>query len=297
MSLYSQISKNKKKTFLIIFVFVLILSAFFYLIGYLVDSPTLFFTIGLLISIFSSLFSYYNSDKIVLYLVSARPASKEEYFDFYTVAENLSIAAGLPMPKLYVIDDPSPNAFATGRNPKHAVICATTGLLSLLDREELEGVIGHELSHIKNYDVLLASVVATLVSTVAFVSDIILRYLWWGGDDNEDRDRSPILYVLAFIALLIMPLVATLIQLAISRQREFLADASSAYLTRNPRGLIKALKKLESYSKGMSHVSPSVAHLFIVNPLKKKKSVISWLNGLFNTHPPIEERIKLLERL
>lgn len=230
----------------------------------------------------------------------AIPADKKKFFNFYTVAENLSTANGLPMPKLYVINDPSPNAFATGRGPKHAVVCVTTGLLQLLDRTELEGVVAHELSHIKNFDILLASVVAVLVGTIALISDWIMRSFWWGGlrgrDDDNDNGRNPLGYIFLILALILGPIVATIIQLAISRKREYLADASGALLTRYPQGLIRALEKISSYPMPMRTATTSTAHLFISNPFKKNKKS-SWFVNLFSTHPPIEERIKILREM
>src|SRR3989338_6101851 len=222
MTVYNQISANKVKTFLIMFFFILIFSSFFFLLGKYFDSPWGYFFLGFFISSVSSIGSYFYGDKLVLLTTGAQLANKRQFFNFYTVTENLALAAGLPMPKLYVIDDPSPNAFATGRDPKHAVVCATTGLLSLLERGELEGVIAHELSHVKNYDILLASIVSVLVGTLALVSDWIMRSMWWGGfrrRDNNDRDNggNPLFLVFMIFVFLITPIVATLIQLAISR--------------------------------------------------------------------------------
>ncbi len=229
--------------------------------------------------------------------VKAHPADRKTYFDFYTVAENLALADGLPLPKLYVIDDSAPNAFATGRDPKHAVVCATSGLLSLLDRSELEGVIAHELSHVKNYDMLVMTVVSVLVGTVSLVADWIMRSMWWGNrDDDRDRERSPLIFVLLIVALIIAPLAATIIQLAISRKREFIADASGALLTRYPEGLARALEKINEYPKTVMSATTATAHLFISNPLKKGKKG-NWLTNLFSTHPPIEERIAILRSL
>jgi heat shock protein HtpX len=295
---YSQIGYNKKRTFLILALFIALFSGFFYLIGYYTQSANQFLVLGLIFSLFSSLISYFYSDKIVLFTVGARPADKKKYFDFYTVTENLTLASGMPMPKLYVIDDPSPNAFATGRNPKNAVVCVTTGLLQVLDRSDLEGVIAHELSHIKNYDILLASIVAVLVGTIALVSEWIWRSFWWRGslDDDDRKNVNPLFFILFILALILAPLIATLIQLALSRRREFLADASAVLLTRNPQGLIDALKKISTYHLPMHHATTNTAHLFIVNPFSSKK-FSSWLTNLFNTHPPIEERIKMLEQM
>lgn len=266
------------------------------MVGKYFDSPSYYLVLGLIISSVSSISSYFFSDRIVLFTTGAKLASKKEYFDFYTTTENLSLAAGLPMPKLYVINDPSPNAFATGRNPKHAVVCATTGLLNSLDRSDIEGVIAHELSHVKNYDILISSIVAVLVGTLAIISDWLMRSMWWGRSrDNESRDRNPLMFILFLFVLIITPIAATLIQLAVSRKREFLADASGVLVTRNPEGLASALEKIASYPS-MRNVSPSTAHLFIANPFKKKDRQ-NWLLNLFSTHPPIEQRIKILRSM
>ena len=236
----------------------------------------------------------------MLFTVGAKLADRKQHFNLFTVTENLAIADGLPMPKLYVIDDPAPNAFATGRDPKHAVVCATTGILERLDRTELEGVIAHELSHIKNSDILLSSVVAVLVGTVALVADWIMRSLWWGGigrDREESDNRNPIMFVLLIIALILAPLAATLIQLAISRKREFLADASGALLTRYPDGLARALIKISQDPHVLHTATTSTAHLFISNPFKNKQRTASWVTSLFSTHPPTEERVKILQSM
>jgi heat shock protein HtpX len=296
MTIYSQISGNRNKTWLIIGLFVLVFSGFFYIIGLYYGSPTPYLILGLIISLFSSVGSYFFSDKLVLATVQAKPATKEEYFDFYTVTENLCIAAGIPMPKLYVIEDGALNAFATGRDPKHAVVCATTGILQKLNRAEIEGVIGHELSHVRNYDILVSTIVAVLVGTIALVADWILRMMWWGGDDRENRNRNPIVFVLLIIALILTPIVATLIQLAVSRKREYLADASGALLTRNPDALASALEKIKYDTDPLEAATTNTAHLFFSNPFKKGSSR-SWVAGLFSTHPPIDERIKILRSM
>jgi len=294
---YSLISANKKRTFFIIVLFIGLFSGFFYLVGYYTQSANQFLFLGLIFSLFSSFIAYFYSDKIILFMTGARKAEKKKYFDLYTVTENLTLASGMPMPKIYVIDDPSPNAFATGRNPKNAVVCVTTGLLRILDRSDLEGVIAHELSHIKNYDTLLASIVSVLVGTISLVSDLIFRNFWWQGvDENDKKNESPLFVFLFILALILAPLVATLIQLAISRRREFLADASAVLLTRNPKGLIDALRKISSYHLPMRYATINTAHLFIVNPFSSK-NFSSWLTNLFNTHPPVEERIKMLEKM
>lgn len=298
MTVYDQISANKLRTYLIIALFIAIISGFFFIVGKYYESPTGFFVLGFTFSLLSSVGSYFYSDKIVLFTVGAKPANKKEHFDFYTVCENLSIASGLPMPKLYVIPDQAMNAFATGRDEKHAVVCATTGLLQRLERSELEGVIAHELSHIKNRDILLSSIVAVLVGTIALVTDWIMRSLWWGGRDDDSRQsRNPALFILFIATLIITPLVATLIQLAISRRREFLADASGALLTRYPEGLARALEKISGDTHHLGSATTSTAHLFISNPLKKGKRAVSWISSLFSTHPPVVERIKILRSM
>lgn len=296
MTVYNQIAQNKFKTWLIFGLFIVIFTGFFLLLGNLLDSAPAYGILGFVIALASSVGSYFYSDKLVLATTHAKPAKKEEFFDLYTVTENLSLAAGLPMPKLYVIDDPSPNAFATGRDPKHAVVAATTGLLQRLDRSELEGVIAHELSHVRNYDMLVSTVTAVLVGTLALVADLVMRSLWWGGDSNNNRSRSPIMLVLLLVVLIITPIVATLIQLAVSRRREYLADASGALLTRYPEGLARALEKIASDPHPVHTATTSTAHLFISNPFKKG-SRGSWLMNLFSTHPPMQDRVKILRSM
>lgn len=297
MTIYKQISENKVKTFFIMFLFILIFSSFFFLLGKYFDSPWGYFSLGFFISFISSIGSYFYSDKLVLFTTGAKKADKKIYFDYYTVTENLALAAGLPKPALYVINDPSPNAFATGRDPKHAIVCVTTGLLHAMDRTELEGVVAHELSHVKNFDILLASIVAVLVGTLALISDWVIRSMWWGrrSDNNDRSSNNPFFFVLLIVALIITPIIATVIQLAISRKREYLADASAALLTRYPEGLVRALEKLKNNSEPLRQATSSTAHLFIDSPFKKKNS--SWFVNLFSTHPPIEERIKILKSM
>ncbi len=297
MTVYSQINGNKVKSFFLIFLFIGFFSFVFYLLGRYYGNPTGFFVIGMIFSLVSGLGSYFYSDKIVLATTGAKPATKKEHFDFYTVAENVSIASGIPMPKLYVIDDPSPNAFATGRDPKHAVVCATTGILNRLDRAELEGVIAHEFSHVKNYDILVSSLVAVLAGTLVFVVDWVMRSFWWGGFGGDDNDNNnPLLFIFLIATLIITPVVATLIQLAISRKREYLADASGALITRNPGALADALLAISKDPRPMTHASGGTAHLFIINPFRKK-SGRSFMVSLFSTHPPIDERVKILREM
>ncbi len=296
MSLYSHISANKWKTFFYFVLFGIVFTGLFYLIGIYMENPTVYLVLGILISLGSSFFSYFFSDKIVLATVHAMPADRDTFFDLYTVTENLAMAAGLPKPKIYVIEDDAPNAFATGRDPKHAVVCATTGLLKTLNRGELEGVIAHELAHVQNYDILVMSIVSVLVGTLAIVTDFVMRSMWWGGGDDDNRGKNPIMLVLLIVALILTPIVATLIQLAISRRREFLADASGSLITRNPEGLASALEKISSFPHGVYSATTSTAHLFIENPLRNTDEA-SWLQKLFSTHPPAAERIKILRSM
>ena len=255
--------------------------------------------IALIFSGITSFFSYYYSDKIILSISGARPATRQEFFDYYTVAENLSMSAQLPMPKLYVIDDESMNAFATGRDPKHAVVCATTGLISRLDRSELEGVVAHELAHIQNYDIRLMSIVTILVGFIALLADWMIRMSFWGGGGRRESKNSSqiglIIFVLGLLLALMSPLIANLIKLAISRRREFLADATAAKLTRYPEGLARALEKLSRDTQPLKAANKATAHLYITNPLKNHaKDSVGWFAGMFSTHPPIDERIKAL---
>ena len=300
MTVYDQIGHNKARTYAIILIFIVLVTGFFLIIGRYVQSPTTYFFIGLGFSLISTLGSYFYSDRIVLFTTGAKPASKREFFDFYTVSENLAIAAGLSMPKLYVIHDPAPNAFATGRDVKHAVVCTTTGLLEKLERTELEGVVAHELSHIKNYDILLSSIVAVLVGSIALVSDWIMRNLFWGGlarDDDNRENRNPFMMIFIIFMLILTPIIATLIQLAVSRRREYLADASGALITRYPEGLARALEKIASDRYVLKTASSATAHLFIVNPFKKLDRVSKLFANLFSTHPPFEERVRILRSM
>jgi len=269
-----------------------------YVFGQALGYGDSFIGLAVLLSVGSSFVSYFYGDQIVLAMSGARPATRKKDFDFYTVAENLTISSGLPMPRLYVIDDTAMNAFATGRDPKHAVVCATTGLLTRLDRREIEGVIAHELSHVKNYDIRMMAIVAVLVGTIAYASDFFMRSLWWGGRDRDnDKDNNNQLFlVIGIVLAIISPLIAMLIQLAISRKREYLADASGALLTRYPEGLARALEKISKDKEVLEAATNATAHLFITNPFKGKQYG-AWFAGLFDTHPPIAERIKILRSM
>jgi len=299
LNVYEQVDRNKTKSFLIMILFVLFVSFVAYILGKASGYGSSWVGVALIFSGLMSFGSYYWSDKIILGISKAKPATKKEYFNFYTVTENLCLGAGIPMPKLYVIKDSAPNAFATGRDPDHSVICATTGLLEKLNRSELEGVIGHELSHIRNYDTRLMSIVSILVGMIALLSDWFLRNSRWGvgvrtrDSDKDEGSLGALLFLVGIIMALLAPFIAQLIQLAISRRREFLADSSSALLTKYPDGLISALQKIASDQEPLEVANRATAHLYIVNPLKGKE-FSGWLANLFNTHPPIEERIKAL---
>lgn len=256
--------------------------------------------IAVVFSVVSSFVSYYWGDQIVLSMSGARPADRKRDFDLYTVTENLCIAAGLPKPKLYVIEDTAMNAFASGRDPEHSIVCTTTGLIDRLERRELEGVIAHELSHIKNYDIRLMAIVAVLAGAIAFLADMFMRSLWWGGHrrsrDDDNSQLQGILMIVGIVLAIVSPIIATLIQLAVSRKREFLADASAALLTRYPEGLARALEKLSKDHEVLEAATNATAHLFIANPFKGKEFG-AWFSGLFDTHPPIVERIKALRAM
>lgn len=298
LTITSQIRSNVTKTYVFMAGFVAFVVFAAYVMGNALGYGNSWMLVAVLFSVLSSLGSYYFGDQLVLAMSGARPADRRRDFDLFTVTENLAIAAGIPKPRLYVIDDSAMNAFATGRDPAHAVVCATTGILARLERRELEGVIAHELSHIKNFDTRLMAVVAVLAGTVAFLADMFMRSLWWGGrrDRDEDRGLGSIMLVVGIVLAIISPIIATLIQLAVSRRREFLADASGAYLTRNPEGLSKALEKLSNDKEVLEAATNATAHLFITNPFKGK-SFGAWFSGLFDTHPPIGQRIKILRSM
>lgn len=251
--------------------------------------------IMLIISGVISFLSYYNSDKLVLAISGAKEADKKTYRNLYSTVENLSIGAGLPMPKVYVVEDPSPNAFATGRDPKHAAVCATTGLLAIMNKAELEGVLGHELSHIGNYDTRLMGIVSILVGSIAILANVFMRSLWFRGNDRE-REGNGIIMVIALILAILAPITATLIQLAISRRREYLADASGALLTRYPDELADALEKIAKNPRPVIHATTGTAHFYISDPFKGK-NIGGWFTNLLSTHPPIEDRIRILRAM
>lgn len=299
--MYEQISRNKRKSVALIVFFM----AFIFVLTWFFEYVTGWGKGGLVLAVVVAMgmaaVGYYASDKIVLTISRARPATKEEFPYLYNVVEGLAIAAGIPAPKCYVIDDTAPNAFAAGRKPETAVICVTTGILEKLNRVELEGVIAHEMSHIKNYDVRLQTLVVVMAGIVALLSDWMLRsFMWGGGRRRGGRSRGGsggaggILVLVGLALAVLSPFIATIIQLAVSRKREFLADASGAMLTRYPAGLASALRKISADTEPLEAANKATAHLYIVNPLKNIKGGV---NRLFSTHPPIEERIAALEKM
>lgn len=302
MNIYSNIAQNKWKSMIIMVLFVVFITTLVYVFASaLGESPLGLTGIALIFSGLMSLGSYYYSDKLVLATTGANSVNEKENPVLYHTVENLAIGNGMPMPKVYIINDPSPNAFATGRDPKHAAVAVTVGMLEKLNKAELEGVIAHELSHIKNFDTRLMAITAILVGFVAIIADLFMRNLWWGGgrrrsNDDVDARWQLILLIAGIVLALLSPLIATLIQLAVSRKREFLADASGVLLTRYPEGLANALEKISADPRAVRAASNATAHLFIVNPFKNQM-VSKWLSSLFNTHPPVEERIKILRSM
>lgn len=295
-NVYELVDSNKRKSNLVVAGFILFVVAVTYVFTLAFGYDLSVVGIALIISGFITIISYYNSDKIVVALSGARPATKERDFEFYTVTENLIMAARVPMPKLYVIEDTAMNAFATGRDPQHAAVVVTSGLLSRLDRTELEGVIAHELSHVKNYDIRLMSLVTILVGLITLLADMLLRMGRFGGGRNkrEGNQVGIIIFVVGVVLALLSPLIANLIKLAISRRREFLADASGAHITRFPEGLARALEKINSDTEPLEAANKATAHLYIANPLKNHHDAVGWFAKMFNTHPPVSERIAAL---
>jgi heat shock protein HtpX len=301
MNVYSAISANKNKTWLIMLLFVLIITTVVYVFCQALGYGLGFVGIALILAGLMSIGSYYYSDKIVLATAGAKPIQKSDNPELFRTVENLCIGDGLPIPKIYIINDPSPNAFATGRDPQHAIVCVTTGILPLLDKSELEGVIAHELSHIKNFDIRLMGIVAVLVGFVAILANLFTNQLMWGGLGRDRNDRNSgnlqaIFLIIGIVLAILSPIVATLIQLAVSRKRELLADASGALLTRYPEALASALEKISNDPHSLKSASNATAHLFIVNPFKGKNTK-QWFSSLFDTHPPIAERIKILRSM
>lgn len=283
--MYKEIAANKRKTVYIMVSFIALIAGLAWLFGlYLGDPPVI--TIGVLIgALLYTLITYYSGSKMALAINGAKQIEKRDNPRLWRIVENLAITEGLPMPKVYIMEDPAPNAFATGRNPEHAVVCATTGLLDMMDDKELQGVMAHELGHVKNYDIRVSMVAFALVAVVSILADILLRMTWFGNNRNSNQ----LFLIIGIIAAILAPLIATMIQLSISRRREYLADATGALATRYPEGLASALEKIGRYGSTLKRQNSSTAHLFFANPLKKGS-----LAGLFSTHPPVEDRVQRL---
>lgn len=292
-SVYAHIDQNKRTTIFVMLGFILIISFIGWFIGeyYVGGYGVSFVGLALIFSGFSSLISYYNSDKIVLAISGAKEVAYEHSPDLHKLVENMCIASGMPKPRVFIIDDTAPNAFATGRNPEHAVICFTSGILQKLEKRELEGVIAHELSHIQNYDILLMSIVSILVGSITLIADWFTRGMFYG-KRKRDSDMNGIILLIGLLFVILSPIIATLIKLAISRNREYLADASAVMLTRYPKGLADALIKIASDHEVLEAANGATAHMYIENPLKGQKTVFT--SNIFNTHPPVDDRISRL---
>lgn len=297
--MFDSINSNKRKTALIVAMVTVFLGLIVYYVAHATGYGSYAVPMAVIIACSSSLISYYNCDKMVLSISGARPADPQTDRLVQNSIEGLCIAAGLPMPKVYIIQDPVANAFATGRDPKHAAVAVTTGLLEKMDAYELEGVLAHELAHIGNRDILLSTVVTIMVGIAAIISDLWVRSMWWGGNRRRDNDNNnganAILMVIGLIFLILAPIAGQLMKLALSRNREYLADATAVKFTRNPDGLISALRKLGGETQSVSRATNATANLYISNPMKAANG--KNVSNLFSTHPPIEERIKALENL
>jgi heat shock protein HtpX len=298
-----QIARNKRRTFLMLFGFVVVITLVATALVLLFGGGWPGIVIAFVIAMALAWGSYWNSDKIAIAASRAKPADETEYRRYHNLVEGLCIAAGLPKPKLYVVDDPAPNAFATGRNPKHAALAVTTGLLGVMNRVELEGVIAHELSHVKNYDILVTTIAVTAVGTIALISDIGLRFAFWGGlsgrrDNNDSGPAGALIAIASLAVLMLAPFAGYLMQMAMSRNREYLADASGVQLTRYPPGLISALEKLRDDQAVVHYATKATAQMWIEQPLETdKKKPGSKFNNLFDTHPPLEDRIARLQEM
>lgn len=286
--MYKQIAANKRNTVLIMTFFIVLIAAIGCLVAYFLQDWGVALWV-LVVAIIYAVIQYFASAQLAVLMSGAKQITKRDNPRLYNTVENLSIATGLPMPKVYIIDDPAPNAFATGRDPHHAVVAATTGLLDIMDNKELSAVMAHEMSHVKNYDIRVSMITFGLVCVVGYITDLAVRMMWYTNRNDSD-DNSPVGVVVLFVVSLLAPLVASLAQMAISREREYLADASAAQVTRYPEGMISALKKLDTHAQPMRHQNPAMEGLYINNPLKK-----GTINYLFSTHPPIEKRIERLE--
>lgn len=298
--MFEDIKKNKVKSGFIVSGFIIMITLIVYYLAMAFDiSGPMAITIAMIFSIVTTFASYYNSDKIILSVTRARPANEEEDRKLVHILDALMISSGLPArPRLYVVNDPQPNAFATGRNPEHSIICVTTGLLNKLEYYELEGVIAHEMGHIKNYDILLTSVVTVMVGFLVMISDLFSRSMFWGHskDSDDDSKGNAILMLIGLVLLIVAPILGKIMQMALSRNREYLADSTAVEFTRNPDGLISALRKLDSDPNELRTANKATANLFIVSPFKEKKNGKKKA-GLFDTHPSIDDRIEALQNI
>jgi heat shock protein HtpX len=293
VNVYDQVTANKRSSYMLFIVFFVIAFILSFLISAYFGGGYAGTAAMMVLAILWSLFSYYLGDRAILALNGARAATKQEYPYLYNTVEGLSIAAGVPMPSIYVINDRSPNAFATGRDPKHSSVAVTTGLLETMNRMELEGVIAHELSHVKNYDIRYMTLVMVMIGLIGILSSMLVRMFWYGGRDRENRRGGGAILIIGIIFAILAPIIAQLVSLAISRKREYMADASGALLTRYPQGLADALKKISASHVPMTAANPDSAPLYIANPFRQK----GFFDNLFSTHPPIEDRIKKLESM
>jgi heat shock protein HtpX len=300
--MYTEVAKNKRNSTLLVLAFLTVTVILGWVFSQALNNPLILY-IAAFSSILYTWISYYNSDKMVLAVSGAKSVKKSDAPELYRTLENLTITAGLPIPRLFIIDDTAPNAFATGRDPEHAVVCVTTGLLQKLNKKELEGVLAHELSHVGNYDIRLMSLVAVLVSVIALLSDFFLRWGWFmggGDDDSPGSNSNPIFFMIAIALALVAPIIGIIIQLAVSRKREYLADASGALLTRYPDGLADALEKISSDNEPLEAANKATNNLYIVNPMRanvESKDARGFAAGLFSTHPPTRERISRLRHM
>ncbi len=295
--MYNQIAENKRRTFYLFFFFFLVIIGIGWALSYFYDNLYILY-IAVFIAVVQSWISYFYSDSIALATTGAVEAPEAQFAELHHLVENLAITAGLPKPRVFIINDPAPNAFATGRDAKHASVAVTVGILQLLDKRELEGVLAHELSHISNKDILVSTIAVTLVGAIVLISDIFLRSWAWRGRGRDNDNSGGYLALIGIVLAILSPLIGQLIQLAISRKREYMADASGALLTRFPDGLAEALQKIEKYERPMQNINRATAHLFINEPygVKEERSQ-SWLSTIFSTHPPIEDRIKKLKEM
>lgn len=289
--MYGAIAANKRNTILIMAAFIGLVGAVGWAISYYYYGNASITWIVLAVALVYALIQYFAASKLATSMTGARQIEKKDNPRLYRMVENLTIATGMPMPKVYIIDDPAPNAFATGRDPKHAVVAATTGLMDIMDDRELEAVMAHEISHVRNYDIRVSMISFGLVAVIGLLSDLAMHMFLFGGRNNNNNNGNPIILIVGIVLIILAPIIAAMIQMAVSRQREYLADASGSMTTRDSEGLARALEKLAQHGRPMKHQNSAAAHLFISNPLKK-----SFVSNLFSTHPPLESRIERLRK-